>query len=262
MARASVVNHLDDRALLEVVGDVIGLLDIRELRVGMLRALRRALPSDYASLNDVGPRPEQIVAIIEPEAPVELHERWAVLAHENPLLRYYQRTQDGRPNRFSDVIEREALHELALYRELYAPMGVEHQLAFTLPANGERVLAIALSRGEHDYSDAECDFVDRLRPFLIQAYLNALALEAQAGQTGAPDLRALVAAGMTSRESEVLQLLALGRSNEHIAAALGISYRTVAKHLENSFRKLGVCDRSSASGRVWELCGGSLSLLR
>src|ERR1035437_8113670 len=56
-------------------------------------------------------------------------------------------------------------------------LGVEHQLAFTLPASGERVLAVALSRGGEDYSDAQRDLVDRARPFLIQAYLNALAFE-------------------------------------------------------------------------------------
>jgi DNA-binding NarL/FixJ family response regulator len=53
----------------------------------------------------------------------------------------------------------------------------------------------------------------------------------------------------------VLRLVALGRSNHHIASALGISDRTVGKHLEHSFRKLGVGDRSTAAGRVWELAG-------
>ena len=36
-----------------------------------------------------------------------------------------------------------------------------------------------------------------------------------------------------------------------------ISHRTVGKHLERSFRKLGVGDRSTAAARVWELAGVS-----
>jgi DNA-binding CsgD family transcriptional regulator len=244
--------------LLELIGDVCGLLDIDELRHGLLDSLHRVLPSDYVSLNDVGPTPDQIVTIMVPEVP-DLVPRWEQLAHENPLLQHNLRTHDGRAHRFSDVISREELHELPLYKEVYAPLGVEHQLAFTLPASGERVLAIALSRGGENYSDAERDLVDRARPFLIQAYLNALTFESlRASRPGAdatPALDSLRAAGLTRREAEVVRLVALGRSNQHVAAELGISDRTVGKHLEHSFRKLGVGDRSSAAGRVWALSG-------
>ena len=246
-----------DGPLLDLIGDVCGLLDIDELRHGLLRALDRVLPSDYISLNDVHPDPAAIVTIIEPEAPSELHDVWAELAHENPLLRHYQRTLDGRANRFSDVIATAELRELALYRRLYEPMGVEHQMAFTLPASPERVLAIALSRRERDYSDAERDFANRARPFLIQAYLNAIAFSSLRDRDdGGQLLGALLAEGLTRREAEVVRLVALGRSNQHIALDLGISHRTVGKHLEHSFRKLGVGDRSSAAGRVWALAHG------
>jgi DNA-binding CsgD family transcriptional regulator len=252
-------NEAGERLLLELMGDVCGLLDIDELRGGLLDGLHRVLPSDYVSLNDVGPRPENVVSIIQPDAPAGTYELWKRHAHENPLLRYYLRTLDGRAYRFSDVISRAELHQLALYRELYAPMGVEHQLAFTLPANPDRVLAIALSRGSHDYSDAERDFANRARPFLIQAYLNAIAYAALRSRPphhiATALTEALLAAGLTGREAEVLALVALGRSNHHVGGELGISDRTVGKHLERSFRKLGVGDRSTAAGRVWELAG-------
>jgi DNA-binding CsgD family transcriptional regulator len=255
MSRESDGATSGERALLELVGDVCGLLDIDELRQGLLEAIHRLLPSDYVSLNDVGPTPNDVVSIMQPEAP-ELLGRWTELAHENPLLRHHRRTLDGRAYRFSDVITRRRLHALALYREIYAPLGVEYQLAFTLPASSDRVLAIALSRCERDYSDAERDLANEARPFLIQAYLNAIAyslLRALAADDGAPSLQALRAAGLTRREAEVLRLVALGRSNRHAASELGISGRTVGKHLEHGFRKLGVRDRSSAALRVWEL---------
>lgn len=247
-----------DARLLELIGDVCGLLDLRELREGMLDALHRALPSDYISLNDIGPDPAEIVAVMQPDAPQESFEKWTRHAHENPLLRHYRSTLEGRAMRFSDVCTQEELHGLALYREVYEPLGVEHQMAFTLPAGPERLLAIALSRGERDYEDDERDFADRARPFLIQAYRNAIAFEeARAG--GAPRdvrrLEPLLEAGLTRREAQSLQLVALGRSNIHVAAELGISHRTVGKHLERGYRKLGVRDRSSAAARVWELSG-------
>ncbi|MCW3029352.1 MAG: hypothetical protein JWN81_2563 [Solirubrobacterales bacterium] len=247
-----------DGRLLELIGDVFGMLDIEELHHGMLAGLHRVLPSDYVSLNDVGPSPDQIVTIMQPDVP-ELVVRWEQLAHENPLLRRYLRTLDGRAYRFSDVISREELRGLALYREVYAPLGVEYQIAFNLPASPDRVLAIALSRTSTDYSDAERDFANRARPFLIQAYLNAIAFQAlRSGGTepAAALVERLVAEGLTPREAQVMRLVALGRSNNHVGAELGISARTVGKHLEHGFRKLGVGDRSTAAQRVWQL-GGS-----
>ncbi len=253
---------IGERALLDLVGDVCGLLDLGDLRHGLLAALHRALPSDFVSLNDVGPTPDQIVALMQPEDHyLELFPKWQELAHENPLLQHLLRTQDGRAYRFSDVISQRDLHELRLYREVYAPMGVEHQMAFSLPASPDRVLAIALSRGDRDYTDAERDLANEARPFLIQAYLNALAYTAlRSGHLGEAiqgALQALAAEGLTPREAEVLCLVALGRSNQHIGAELGISDRTVGKHLEHGFRKLGVGDRSTAAGYVWGLAVGA-----
>jgi DNA-binding CsgD family transcriptional regulator len=256
MPRKSHASPLSEAMLLELVGDVVGLLEIEELRRGMLAALGRVLPSEYISLNEVGPA-GVIATVMHPDESLLLYDRWEELAHENPLLRRYLRTLDGQAYRFSDVIERKALHELELYKQLYAPLGVEYQVAFNLPANPEHVLAIALSRGAQDYSDAEREFINRARPFLIQAYLNALAYESARiprAEGFMPALAGrLVARGLTVREAEVLAMIALGRSNQHIASALGISYRTVGKHLERGYRKLDVGDRSSAAARVWQL---------
>jgi DNA-binding CsgD family transcriptional regulator len=249
-----------ERALLDLVGDVCGLLDIDDLRHGLLAALHRVLPSDFISLNDVGPTPDQIVAIMQPESFLELFPKWQEHAHENPLLQHNLRTRDGRAYRFSDVISQRDYHALELYKEVYAPMGVEYQMALTLPASNDRVLAIALSRGARDYSDAELDFANEARPYLIQSYLNALAYTSvradRMGEAILGALDSLTTEGLTRREAEVLCLVALGRSNQHIAAELGISDRTVGKHLEHGFRKLGVGDRSTAAGRVWELIVG------
>jgi DNA-binding NarL/FixJ family response regulator len=53
--------------------------------------------------------------------------------------------------------------------------------------------------------------------------------------------------GLTAREVEVLRLIAHGRSNRQIASTLVISERTVARHVQNIFAKLGVSSRASAS---------------
>ena len=64
----------------------------------------------------------------------------------------------------------------------------------------------------------------------------------------APDrLRSL---GLSGREAEVLRRLAEGAPNKTIGAGLGITTRTVKKHLERIYEKLGVDSRTAAIARV------------
>lgn len=54
--------------------------------------------------------------------------------------------------------------------------------------------------------------------------------------------------GLTERESEVLNWLENGKTNREIAQILEMSPRTVNKHLEQIFPKLGVENRTAAAG--------------
>ena len=58
--------------------------------------------------------------------------------------------------------------------------------------------------------------------------------------------------GLTPRELEVLRLVATGKSNREIAAALVISEHTVARHVQNIFTKLGVPSRMAAGAFAFE----------
>ena len=68
---------------------------------------------------------------------------------------------------------------------------------------------------------------------------------------GAPAVNAahkrLSGAVLTPRETEVLSWLAKGKTNRDIADILGMSPRTVNKHLEHIFEKLGVETRTAAA---------------
>ncbi len=58
--------------------------------------------------------------------------------------------------------------------------------------------------------------------------------------------------GLTTRELEVLEFVAQGRSNGDIARALVLSDKTVRNHISNIFAKLQVADRSTAIVRARE----------
>jgi DNA-binding CsgD family transcriptional regulator len=57
---------------------------------------------------------------------------------------------------------------------------------------------------------------------------------------------------LTTRECEVLRLVASGKTNREIAAALIISEHTVGRHLQNIFMKLGLPSRAAATAYAYE----------
>jgi len=61
--------------------------------------------------------------------------------------------------------------------------------------------------------------------------------------------------GLTAREAEVLVWIARGKSNRNISEILGISSRTVDKHLEQIYAKLGVENRVLAAALAVRVLG-------
>jgi DNA-binding CsgD family transcriptional regulator len=241
-----------EKRVLSLLGEVIGLLELDELSLGLLRVLREVVPSEFCAIHELPADLPHTVSLTDPPLPPETHSAFARYASQNPLAAYFLRTRDGRAMRFSDLITRRELHRLDLYREVYAPLAVEYQIAFTLPSGAERILGVALSRAKRDFTATERDLLNLARPYLIQAYRNALAHTDLMRASGTSvSIAALQPLGLTERQAEVLQLIAMGYSSEHAAAALGIGVRTAQKHLEHCYRALGVNSRSQASRVAW-----------
>ena len=107
-------------------------------------------------------------------------------------------------------------------------------------------IGLALQRlGDADSADLEFEAARRVfrdlgaEPDLVR--LDALAIAAP----GRPD-------GLSAREVEVLRLLAAGKTNRAIAVDLGISERTIDRHVSNIFTKLDVSSRAAATAYAYE----------
>ncbi len=318
--------------------------------------MRRLVAYDSASFNQVAPDAgEAIVTVVDPVESLwdGAEELFGAYAHQNPLIAAAQRPGAADVLKFSDVISRRQLHRLDVYDLIYSRIGVEHQIAFTLPAPSAHVIGCALNRSVRDFSERDRDVLSAVRPFVAQAFerlavraraqatITALELasdsaangvillgpggrvefatelaatwlrelawsdgslrlpeplgawsEAQrsaACSTGLASVKrlelssahgALVAQfvpdgvdgfdaillrrhsracteglrslGLTDREIDVTCLLERGMSNAQMALELGVSERTVAKHLQHIYLKLDVGSRTAAVARARE----------
>lgn len=89
----------------------------------------------------------------------------------------------------------------------------------------------------------------RLRRHEASVRRRASAAEATSAQ--------LESLGLTPREAEILLWVAQGKTNPEIATILDIGLTTVKKHLEATFAKLGVENRTSAAALALEKLGSS-----
>jgi len=136
-----------------------------------------------------------------------------------------------------------------------------HSKAYVLPADMQAWLRLSLAHKSPTQS----------KPFEIKSPGSPLKFEMSViSQTGPEEvLLRLVESStnsdkdilrsklqLTQREAEVLLWIAQGKSNRDIAEILSLSPRTVNKHLEQIFNKIGVENRTSAAALAVRLLNG------
>jgi ATP/maltotriose-dependent transcriptional regulator MalT len=117
--------------------------------------------------------------------------------------------------------------------------------------------ALRVSGAAWELTQAYCDYAelrrkrgrkgDTRRAAALQAEAEAIAKSLKLDLPSTP--RSAVSRmrhGLSEREADVLMLVAQGHRNNEIAESLTISIRTVERHLENIFAKMGVRNRTEA----------------
>ncbi|MDN0197884.1 LuxR C-terminal-related transcriptional regulator [Streptomyces sp. S.PNR 29] len=143
-------------------------------------------------------------------------------------------------------------------RLLRRTMGADHVLGIPLPQTTDPVLGCLVFRSGRDFTDDHVLAARRIQPLLaaVEEQRQLLARWRATATTpedaGSPDERA-ADCGLTPREVTVLLLLGRALTADAIGRRLGISVRTVHKHVENLYRKLGTRDRMSTVLRAQQL---------
>lgn len=183
---------------------------------------------------------------------------------EHPLVLHHGLGGGRATHRISDALSQRDFHRTALYAEYYRHIGLEYVVAVPLFMDGRTLVSIVLSRRGLDFSERDCERLELLRPHLAFLYRQAcaaavslsVALAATKAVALAPVQADPLPAELTLREGEVMRWLSCGKTDAEIAALLAISPRTVQKHLEHIYVKLGVETRTAAVMRSLTMCSG------
>ena len=135
--------------------------------------------------------------------------------------------------RVSDYLTDRQLAD-SIVGEWFRLIGVRHEMAVPLPVRGAEDRRLLLFRmSGPDFTERERLLLTMLRPHFIEIYRAH-----EQRRTGVRDL--------TTRQLQLLRLVADGHSNTQIARRLFVAEGTVRKHLENIYERLGVTSRTAA----------------
>ena len=134
-----------------------------------------------------------------------------------------------------------------VYGDVLAPRKRWFQANIAL-IDGMQSVIVGIYRHSHDFGADEIEALERARQPLAAALryrLAAASIESTLGSDLPPH-----PGDLTPRERGVLALVATGATNGQIASRLGITERTVRKHVQNIHARLEVTNRVAAT-RSW-----------
>lgn len=239
----------DVSAALALVAELGAVDEPEDVAARALPALRVLLGADAASFSG-GVRDGDAVWRFDPEdamQPVGDDELEARVAG-HPVVSRMLQTGDGRATRVSDVISQRRFEQLPIYRDRFRPTGLRYQLLAGIALTPPLPSGIGVARVGSDFGERERILLELLRRPLVTVFRNRLARVA--ARRLEIDTARAEALGLTEREIDVVGHLARGLTDRSIARQLSISVRTVEKHLEHAYRKLGVTGRREAVARV------------
>jgi DNA-binding CsgD family transcriptional regulator len=239
------VSERDLHTLLGIVGDERRDLPAAGLPLSLLAELKDQIRCDQLSFfrHDTGRRINLFAQGIpddSDDSEDDLQRYWELYWDSLPCC-YCDRSGDLRSvTKPLDFYSERQWHSSAMYSELVrGSWGLEHEIQVNLPGGSMRTIRLILFRGPGpDFSERDRALLALLRPHLRQAYLDA-------------ERRRHPIPPITPRQRELLRLVAAGHTNAQIARRLGVTDKTVGKHLENIYARLQVSSRTAAVTRAF-----------
>jgi transcriptional regulator EpsA len=106
-------------------------------------------------------------------------------------------------------------------------------------------LYLALS-GFHDFNAVSCNTFTQILPYIDHVLRQVKHLPHQSGLFVASGQPRASESNLTARELEILQWIAMGKTNSEIGSIVELSLYTVKNHVQRIFKKLNVSNRAQA----------------
>jgi DNA-binding CsgD family transcriptional regulator len=166
---------------------------------------------------------------------------------------YFTHPDDTQPRRISECVSDRTWWSSRAYSEFFTHTGARFQMgmATILVANGCGC-GWAVNRTLHDFTDTDIERAAILWPVLAlldQIFVTGTLCTRVTDQ--AEEIRQR--SGLTQREHQMIKLAAQGLTTKQIARLTRVQPSTVAKHLENAYRKLDCNGRVNALNRARSL---------
>ncbi|MGZ8994769.1 MAG: response regulator transcription factor, partial [Burkholderiaceae bacterium] len=129
--------------------------------------------------------------------------------------------------------------------DYYRAIRIDHVMAVPIHVDRNVLVSFVVNRRKRGFSDRERESVQLIRLHL--GHLYRLSARTTPRNSGALEE---VETPLTARERDILEWLGAGKTDKDIAAILAISPRTVQKHLQRIYEKLGVENRTAAVMRA------------
>lgn len=238
------------RALLTLMSELHECTSLAELETTVTARVTDVIPADLVSLNKIdlaGTMGGSIAMFVpEPVPPSVIEPAFDKYVHQHPLVQAIKRDGNGTPRRMSDFIDMDEFRTLELFEHVFKPLGVLYQLGFSVGQIPGMVVGIGINRADTDFTDDELETCRLLYDQLPAAFHHV-----QLREIHEHEQRAAQRPDLTPREREILLYLRAGLTNQQVAETLILGRRTVEKHLEKLYEKLGVRSRSAAVAAVW-----------
>ena len=146
--------------------------------------------------------------------------------------------------RLSDVINLKRFWGTPQYQRVHGWLeGYHYPLGAQLYSSPNRLVLLALHRSQRDFTDRQVEQLEAVRRPLSAALTFRAELSRAAAGLQLPSASYVP----TQREKEVLALMARGWGDARIGHHLGITERTVRKHLGHVYERAGVSGRAAAA---------------
>ncbi|MBB5083980.1 response regulator transcription factor [Nonomuraea endophytica] len=212
--------------------------------------LQRVIGGDHVGWWWHEPEQRQIRMWGDPPDHIPPPDSLALAVREHPLVRHFRHSgADFLPRRVSDCLPPRELRRSSFYVDHMLPLASAYQLMIALTRPGEDTAGAGwtITRSVTDFTDEQVRLAAVLAP-MIRLLDRRLDL-CQPAERDEARLRAR----LTPREADLITLLAAGASADQMAHLRRLSVRTVRKHLQNTYDKLGVHDRVHAINRARRL---------